>query len=110
MLKIAAIIAVGVLTLQPEVAPTRPAQLPFADDAAACTGFPEFRRNLQGIVARKDVRALLRVVDPHVHVSFGDDRSREAFRKMWLSGDSERDLWAELGAVLSLGGRCEDGN
>ncbi len=86
-------------------------RLPPVDEAARCPGFVAFRTNLQQIIMRKDSAALLEIVDPNVKVSFGDEQGREGFRTMWLTGpERQGDVWAELGKVLDLGGRCTDAN
>jgi len=86
-------------------------RLPPADEAARCQGFVAFRTNLQQIITRKDSAALLEIVDPNIRVSFGDAQGREGFRAMWLTEPARQgDVWAELGKVLDLGGRCTDAN
>ena len=61
------------------------------DEAALCLGFSAFRGQLLRIINRKDARALLRVVDRNVHLSFGDASGHEDFGRMWLSERSVGD-------------------
>jgi hypothetical protein len=93
----------------PQASPSH-TQLRPVDEAPECAGFAAFRTQLLNVIARRDAAALLQVVDPNVHLTFGDARGRADFRKMWLSGDPEHDLWTQMRQVLELGGRCEQGD
>ena len=107
-MKLVAALVVSILALTSHEQPVRPNLTP-VDEAALCLGFSEFREQLLGIINRKDARALLRVVDRNVRLSFGDASGHEEFRRMWLSERPEDDVWSELRHVLELGGRCEQG-
>ena len=78
------------------------------DEAPKNAGFLAFRTRLQEIVAKRDVKALLEVVDPNIRASFGSDHGVPAFIEMWKLNDPSTELWKELGAVLALGGTFAD--
>lgn len=91
--------------------PPLPRILP-VDEAVQDPSLFAFRARLQRTIAERDTSALLAVVDSAMKVSFGRDAGIEEFERMWLAipdgdvaADPEADIWAELGAVLALGGR-----
>lgn len=48
------------------------------------------------------------MVDPDIKCGFGGDDGIEGFKRMWwLDEPSTTELWAELGAVLALGGTLD---
>jgi len=74
------------------------------DEARQQPDFLAFRTELQQTVAKRDVEALLRIVHPQIKNGFGGDDGIAAFRRLWRLDEGNSELWAELGAVLSLGG------
>jgi hypothetical protein len=80
-----------------------PTLLP-VDEAVTQPDFFTFRANLQAIIARRDVPALLEVVDANIKNGFGGDDGIENFKKNWELSSPDSSLWGELGAVLALGG------
>lgn len=79
------------------------------DKAAQQADFLKFRTQLKGIIAKKDVKALLAIVNKNIHISFGEDNGIEAFKKTWhLSNPKTSALWKELSTVLNLGGNFTD--
>jgi|SRR5690606_12218213 len=62
---------------------------------------------LRGIVAARDVQALLAHVVDGTTWSFGGDHGHAGFRTMWREGDDLARFWAELEQVLALPGRWE---
>ena len=80
------------------------------DEAVAQPDFFLFRARLQAAIARRDVDALLREVDPQVVASFGGDEPGIAgFRTLWaLDAPATSPLWAELATVLALGGGFDE--
>jgi hypothetical protein len=74
------------------------------DEAARQPDFFTFRAQLQAAVARRDANAVLAAIDPHIRVGFGDKNGIDAFTRQWRIHDPDSQLWAELGAVLALGG------
>jgi hypothetical protein len=84
-----------------------PAVCPPVDEAVTRPDFFTFRAHLQSAIARRDAAAVLAVVDPKIRVSFGPDNGREAFERRWRPSAADSELWAELGAVLALGGRFQ---
>jgi hypothetical protein len=82
---------------------TLPQLLP-VDEAVQRPGFFTFRAHLQAAVARRDWTMVLAAVHPDIRNSFGPDDGLPAFRAEWKEGAIDSPLWAELGAVLALGG------
>jgi hypothetical protein len=80
---------------------------PPADDAIQQPDFFSFRAQLQAAVARRDVAAVMAVVDPAIKNSFGGDDGTAGFRRRWRPEAPDSELWAALGAVLALGGRFQ---
>ena len=74
------------------------------DEAARQPDFFTFRAQLQAAVARRDVNAVLAAIDPHIRIGFGDKNGIDAFTRRWRVHEPDSQLWAELGAVLALGG------
>ena len=84
-------------------------QLQPVDEAPSDAGFSAFRSELQSIVRRRDVAALLAVVDPTIRVGFGGGGGIADFREQWqLDQPESSPLWQELGEVLALGGSFSD--
>ena len=81
-----------------------PATLLPIDEAARQPDFFSFRAQLQAAVARHDADAVIAALDPNIKLSFGGDDGIEGFRRLWRPSDADTELWAELGAVLALGG------
>ena len=81
-----------------------PVQFLPVDEASRHPDFFSFRAQLQTALARHDTDAVLAVLDPNIKLSFGGDDGIENFRRMWRPTEADSELWAELGAVLALGG------
>jgi hypothetical protein len=74
------------------------------DEATTRPDFFIFRAHLQAVLAQRDLDGLLKVVDPRIRSSFGDDEGIEAFKKLWRIDEPDSELWRELATVLALGG------
>ena len=74
------------------------------DEAKKDASFYAFRERLLRAVRGRDERFILSILDPNIELSFGGHRGIKDFKEMWLTKNSREDLWAELNAVLSLGG------
>lgn len=75
--------------------------------------FKAFRDNLFKAIAAKDVKFLLEHTDPNIQFDFGLPEGIVEFKKEWglNKGSKKSKLWAELKAVLELGGVFdEDGS
>jgi hypothetical protein len=92
---------------QVPVAPAYRVLMP-VDEAGQQPAFFTFRAHLQAAVARRDVSALMSVVDPDIRTSFGDDNGRQAFEKQWKLANADSEVWDELGTILALGGSFRD--
>jgi hypothetical protein len=68
--------------------------------------FLRFREELQSAVERKDLEYLKRHLSDKIRYTFGENHSTRGFLRAWkLDEDpSSSEFWAELDAVLSLGG------
>jgi hypothetical protein len=86
----------------------RQALLP-VDEAAQQPDFFSFRAQLLVALARRDVDAVLAVVDPRIRNSFGDDGGTAEFVARWALETPDSKLWQELTAALALGGRFNSG-
>lgn len=93
--------------------PAAPRKLLPVDEAKKDASFLRFRAQLQAAIARHDVAALQKSIDPDIRHSFGADGGRQSFlARFGLEGAAPvssqpgqpSQLWAELGRVLSLGG------
>jgi hypothetical protein len=94
----------GIVVAVSAIAAQRPAQLLPIDEAARHPDFFSFRAQLQAAVARHDVDAVVASISKDIKNSFGGDDGIDGFRRMWKPTDADSTLWAELGAVLALGG------
>lgn len=80
------------------------------DDGASDPSFLTFRGRLIEAVGARDTATVLAVLDPAIHLTFGDARGIADFRELWLSGtppDGEP-LWTVLGHVLGMGSVAHD--
>lgn len=78
------------------------------DEAPRRPDFLAFRQQLQEIVDRRDLLALLQVVDPKIKYSFGGgDDGIDGLKKYWESDDHQARLWDELRWILAHGGTFE---
>jgi hypothetical protein len=76
------------------------------DEASRRPDFVTFRQQLRAAIARRDVPAVLRVVDPQIKLGFGGDDGVDALKRKLES--TETDLWQELDEVLALGGTFQE--
>jgi hypothetical protein len=74
------------------------------DEGAANPSFAAFRAELIAIVEARDLARLEPLLDPAIRISFGADNGADAALAAFRD-DPER--WAELGAILALGGKFE---
>ena len=56
----------------------------------------------------RDTTALLAAVDPNIKNSFGGNDGIDEFKTMWKVEQTDSEIWAKLGTVLSLGGSFFD--
>lgn len=79
-------------------------RLPPVDESATDPSFLAFKVRLLAALERKDLPALLRVVDPKIRTSFGEGDGIPTFRRHWkLDRPAQSKVWNELAAVLRLG-------
>jgi hypothetical protein len=83
-------------------APVSGTELLPVDEAARRPDFFSFRARLQASVASRDAKTLMDAADPRIKLSFGGDDGIDALRRQ--VGQPDGTFWAELGAVLALGG------
>jgi hypothetical protein len=76
------------------------------DEASRRPDFVTFRQQLRSAIARRDVSAVLRVVDPQIKLGFGGDDGVDALKRKLEN--SESDVWKELEEVLELGGTFQE--
>src|SRR5688572_5205847 len=93
----AAALAFAAGPLAAQVATLRPVDEAFRDDSLFA-----MRAQLVSAVVRRDVPALLALVDPGIRSSFGGDGTIADFKAMWHVTDRKADseLWRVLGSAL----------
>jgi hypothetical protein len=74
------------------------------DQAATQPDFFTFRAQLLTAVARHDAAALMAVVHPNIKCDFGGGEGKAFFEEYWKPSAPGSEVWAELAAVLALGG------
>ena len=74
------------------------------DQAATQPDFFTFRAQLLTAVARHDAAALMAVVHPNIKCDFGGGEGKAFFEEYWKPRAPGSEVWAELAAVLALGG------
>jgi hypothetical protein len=84
------------------------AQLTPVDEGPKDASFVTFRNELKRIIARKDAKALMRIVVPGIKNSFGGDDGAANFKKMWKPTDANSPVWPVLALVVGMGGRFEN--
>jgi hypothetical protein len=77
------------------------------DEAAKKADFLKFRTQLKTIIAKKDAKALLAIVDKNIHMSYGDNNGLAEFKKEWQLEKANSPFWSEMSTVLSLGGQFD---
>ena len=77
------------------------------DEAARQPDFFTFRAQLLTAVARHDAAALMAVVHPNIKCDFGGGEGKAFFEEFWKPGAPGSEVWAELAAVLALGGTLD---
>jgi hypothetical protein len=94
----------------PTQLPDRPAVLRPVDEAPLHPDFLRFRTQLKDIAGRRDERALMRVVDPDIRISFGNNNGIENFRKLVRGqfGQPASQFWSDFARMLDLGGTLRE--
>jgi hypothetical protein len=98
-------IVLGASAQTPAPAATTRVLMP-VDEAASVPDFFSFRAQLIAAVARRDVTALMSVVDPDIKNGFGgdNDNGKAAFERYWRPAAADSMVWEVLATVLALGG------
>lgn len=81
---------------------------PPRDECLAIDGYFELRQNLEGIVKRRDKKALLAMASENIKWSFGGDGGKLAFETEWKLNEAKSPIWAELDKIIRLGCATED--
>ena len=92
------------------------------DEAAKDPSFLAYRNAMLKIVKAQNTEAFLKLVDPDIHLSFGGDVGHEAMRRSLnisandlseeyksQAAELRDEYWGEIGKVLKLGGRFDEG-
>jgi hypothetical protein len=77
------------------------------DEGPRDASFVKFRTEFKAIVARKDAKALMKIVVPNIQNSFGGDNGAANFKKMWKPQSPKSDVWPVLKLVLDMGGNFD---
>ena len=80
------------------------------DEGIENESFNNFRQQLIAAVESQDTEFLLESVHPNIQNSFGRSNGIENFKQRWDIDAADSELWAELAAVLKLGGTFEGTN
>lgn len=91
------------------LAQPRPRRLLPIDEAASRPDFFTFRAQLLTAVARHDAAGLMAVVHAGIKCDFGGGEGKAYFEEYWKPSAADSRVWAELGAVLALGGTFTTG-
>ncbi len=92
------------MTLGMAVAAPLPARLPPLDEAGRDASLVAFRDRLLAIVLARDAEALLGMVYSRVENGVRAKNGHDEFRRRWRLDEPDSPLWAELEAILRLGG------
>jgi hypothetical protein len=77
------------------------------DEGPRDASFAKFRTEFKAIIARKDAKALMKIIVPNIQNSFGGDNGAANFKKMWKPADAKSDVWPVLKLVLDMGGNFD---
>lgn len=77
------------------------------DEGPRDASFLKFRNEFKAIVARKDAKALMKIVMPNIQNSFGGDNGAANFIKMWKPAEANSHIWPVLKLVLDMGGNFD---
>ena len=74
-----------------------PKRLPPVDQCSGDPSFAKFRARLQQAVVKRDRKAFLAMLSPHVLVNFGGASGPKAFAENWdFDPHSNDSIWAQL--------------
>lgn len=84
--------------------PPTPVQIKPADEAPQDPAFAAYRKKLLDAIARKDVNAVTKLMDPRIKLDFGGGEGIATFRKNWNVTSPDTQVWKALGIVVGNGG------
>ncbi len=94
--------AIVALTTSAHAAPAK--TIPPKDECLSIDGYFDLRQNFEGIVKRRDAKALTAMIAPTISWSFGGEEGKDAFLKSWkLETGKASPIWAELDQIVRLG-------
>jgi len=97
-------LALSLLLLLPTAAQALPKKLPPVDQCSGDPSFAKFLAGLKQAVTKKDKKALLANLSPHVLVNFGGAAGPRAFAEAWDFDPNDNDgIWSQLERMLPLG-------
>jgi hypothetical protein len=101
-------LALTLLALAPVGADALTERLKVWDDGPQDPSFVKFRDGLKDILARKDAKALMKIVAPNIKNSFDNAEDGAAkFRKGWKPEDPKSAIWPALSLVVNMGGNFD---
>ncbi|MEZ0369022.1 MAG: SH3 domain-containing protein [Candidatus Sericytochromatia bacterium] len=110
--KAVALLLPVLLTCWPIQSAAQAASCPPVDEGLQDLDFVRFRTQLLQILGRRDLKALLKHVDPRIKASFGGHDGHQGLIALWKldTRPEASGIWQELSLVLSLGGRFDGEN
>ena len=96
------IVVAGMLLLALPICAQETKLLP-SDDSASDPEFKKVYDRLLKIIANRDAKALLKILDSEVCLSFGGMYGVQDFKEMWHPEDRKSEVWDELETILRLG-------
>ena len=93
----------SILPLAAQSSPPVPKLMP-VDEAPSRPDFLAFRQELQRIIERNRVPALLEIPDPNIKNGFGGDDGIEAFKRKWEFDSNQTPVRNDLRWILAHGG------
>lgn len=79
------------------------------DEAALDASFSEFRTKLINAAEKHDAAYIIRILDPEIRVSFGDDGGIADFKRFWKINSKNSKFWNEFLPVIKNGGSWTKG-
>ena len=81
-----------------------PLSLAPADEGVKDKSFALYRSKMQSAIKAKNVKALVKLLDPKIKLNFGGGTGIAAFKSSWKPNDPTSQIWNVLNLVVNHGG------